>query len=448
MIPFVMSSLTSCVRGQQFIGLGTEHNPYLITNRDDMIKLESIFLNNAKEYQRSYFKVTADIDMHSTHFRPMGTRTFPFYGHFDGNGHKISHISIESVMDNGFIGYLGTGGSVSNLTLDYICDDDPGCLNFGGVVGTMEKGTKVTNCTFLGSILSEYETPSSSILSTRVYNRKLKTNYMSGTATHAIGGIAGLSYGEISNCTVKTTIKGGICGGIAGDNRGIIKNCKVVDSTISGHATAGSFVGFMYNKNGDENKLTVCEASNITIHSKDFFGSMVGVSYGKVEISNCLAYGTNYHDPNEAVVTYTIGDLIGGVLYESGLSEEEEATNKANSVNLNELNLHHNLSSFDHSITNHNRKMRLHFPYATEGATLTNSHNISVNRIKKDEFEYSFDINLASGYDYYLSDDSQVEVSGALSASALSISLVASTIEKDPNFIEVVDINGFTGYKY
>ncbi len=42
----------------------------------------------------------------------------PFLGTFNGNGHTISHLKMETSNDStGLFAYIGTGGKVANLKL-------------------------------------------------------------------------------------------------------------------------------------------------------------------------------------------------------------------------------------------------------------------------------------------------------------------------------------------
>ena len=68
--------------------------------------------------------LTADIDMakHSSRFKPIGTETYPFHGSFDGQGHKISNLIINTGTDcAGLFGYVAAPCTFQNLILDASC---------------------------------------------------------------------------------------------------------------------------------------------------------------------------------------------------------------------------------------------------------------------------------------------------------------------------------------
>ena len=102
-------------------GNGTEASPYEIS---DLATLEAFReYVNAGSGAGEYFKLTADIDMSEKYgadiggsevsWTPIGNGIVPFTGNFDGGGHTISGLYINSTSDyQGLFGYVGEGGTV------------------------------------------------------------------------------------------------------------------------------------------------------------------------------------------------------------------------------------------------------------------------------------------------------------------------------------------------
>lgn len=94
-------------------GTGESTNPYTIATAQDM----KAFANkdNAGE-PNAWGKLTADIVLTGT-WTPMGSSTSPYTGTFDGQGHKITVLSINATADDaGFFGYVN-GATIKNFTL-------------------------------------------------------------------------------------------------------------------------------------------------------------------------------------------------------------------------------------------------------------------------------------------------------------------------------------------
>ena len=93
-----------------FKGSGTEADPYLIENVNDLIALsDSVNFETdidpvrrcGTKYTGQYFKQTAAINMNGYKFSPIGGNDdyIRFGGTYDGNGKTISNLTVESVTD-------------------------------------------------------------------------------------------------------------------------------------------------------------------------------------------------------------------------------------------------------------------------------------------------------------------------------------------------------------
>lgn len=143
----------------------------------------------------------------------------PYTGTFDGQGHTIKGLYVNSASD-AYVGLFGCleGATVRNLTVDgYV----QGCNTVGGIAGYASNAA-IENCSNHCSV--------------------------TGSSTSKIGGIAGLNFdgAKIIDCYNVGTIRNSnvyeACGGIVWGNAGTVSNCYNV-GTISGNVYDGEIVG-------------------------------------------------------------------------------------------------------------------------------------------------------------------------------------------------------------
>ena len=143
----------------------------------------------------------------------------PYTGTFDGQGHTIKGLYVNSASD-AYVGLFGCleGAAVRNLTVDgYV----QGSNVVGGIAGYASKAA-IENCSNHCSVF--------------------------GGSDSMIGGIAGLNFdgAKIIDCYNVGTIRNSNvfepCGGIVWGNAGTVSNCYNV-GTISGNVHDGEIVG-------------------------------------------------------------------------------------------------------------------------------------------------------------------------------------------------------------
>ena len=167
---------------------------------------------------------------------PIGNRDISYCGTFDGNGKTISNLVTNGESYQGFVGHLGDGGVIQNLTLDATCSVKPGTSygnNYvGGICGRQSGGT-IQNC----------------------------DNYAEVSGRNYVGGICGYQEGNSTikfcyNASVDIYGSNGATGGICGfqDGNSTIEFCYnsgKVDSygdkgAISGWFKAGCTIRNCY----------------------------------------------------------------------------------------------------------------------------------------------------------------------------------------------------------
>lgn len=185
-----------------FSGKGTQASPYLIQNRDDLIKLRDR-VKDGTGYARNYFKQTADIDLDGIEWIPIGTddsADTKFKGTYDGDGHEITNLNNS---DGRYYGGLfgDITGTVKNLAV-IDCNITTTIYYGGAIVGN---GGTIENCYSTGTVYAP-----------------------NGSA----GGISG-NGSTIKNCYSTATVSGKTAAGI-GANATQITGCVSFNDSITG----------------------------------------------------------------------------------------------------------------------------------------------------------------------------------------------------------------------
>lgn len=164
----------------------------------------ALFANDASTYANYTVKLTKDLDLKAHSWKPIAG----FNGTFDGQGHKISGVMIESTAEQqGLFGTIGTAATVKNLVIAN--SSITGGDNTGAVVGMAnadsEKASTIENCHVLGDVI------------------------IAGTDFSSHGGIAGYGGGYIKYCTsaaiMTATESVSYSGGIVGTSSGSVSKC-------------------------------------------------------------------------------------------------------------------------------------------------------------------------------------------------------------------------------
>ena len=205
------------------------------------VNAESVGYEEARlALQSGYYKLGNDIVLNDSRYTGIGTRAFPFGGHFDGDGHTITFdlTGTPTAQYVGVFGYVNPmGGSqpeikslniVSNLDLDYSAWKNT-TYYIGSLAGGFGNGVVANG-------LSD--------VAVQVNGIEVTTSY-GGTDsdTYYVGGVIG--YGEVSN--VDVTVNGPItaagkglfyAAGVTG--AGSVQNCTVTFQSATAKISAQS----------------------------------------------------------------------------------------------------------------------------------------------------------------------------------------------------------------
>ncbi|MDS0526067.1 fibronectin type III domain-containing protein [Clostridium sp. SHJSY1] len=286
------------------IGKGTQDNPYIITNVDELV--------NIKYDLAAYYKLGRDIDLSGISWTPIGNSNAQFTGTFDGDGYSIKNLSMDNsgVNVNGLFGYI-KGATIKNVVMkdtnilggDYVgalvanvagTSTIDGCL---AIDGTVSGGSYVGGLVGCGAALN--------------ISNSSSTVTVIGKSDN-IGGLVGNLAGNITNCytigdvTSDGNNVGGIAGNIAGGITGSYANGNVTSNTannvgglagalqgpivqsystgtISGVNNVGGLVG-------SSTSSTVQDSFNIgNVIGTNLIGGIQGT--GNAKITNCYSAG-------------------------------------------------------------------------------------------------------------------------------------------------------------
>ena len=171
---------------------------------------------------------------------PIGSESKPYTGTFDGDGHTISGLYVDSNdQEVGLFGCVGKKGKIQNVGVvdSYIsATGDKVCV--GGVCGYNVGGT-IENCYNTGTITATAQ-------ATGIYS--------------SVGGVCGFSFWNIFNCynTGKVSVTGDRArvGGVSGFNGKDIKNCYNTGEVSV--AVDGGAVGGVCGDNDSWSRITNC----------------------------------------------------------------------------------------------------------------------------------------------------------------------------------------------
>lgn len=285
----IAAMLNTVVAFAQFSGsgTGTESDPYLIYNENQLAQLGN-FLNQ----EGVYFRLQKDLDMTdwiaennpSQGWMPVGVSSSPFMGILDGNNHKISGIFINrSGIDYmGFFGHISSA-TISNLTVEYssIKGDD----FVGGLAGYAESST-ITGCNV---VVTANDAITGGDMTGGLVGFCSDTN-ISGSAfvgnivgDFYVGGVIGCGAGIFTINDVAAT------GNISGRN---------YVSGIAGHLNSGAAVSFV-------KAFSNCKIVN----SGSYTGGVVGYCTigGIASMSNCSHLG-------DITANNYVGGIVGAIM--------------------------------------------------------------------------------------------------------------------------------------
>lgn len=220
-------------------------------------------------------KLTADIDLAAYDWTPLNK----FYGTFDGDGHMVKNLYINSgSYPLGIFGYVKTGAAVKNLGVsgDVTCTASSNA-QAGGIAGYLESNAAIENCYSSVNVTSKKH--AGGIVGYTAGGAIITNCYGSGNITTTsknecyLGGICGSSYSNTNGATLTncysigdvtgTSGAASYLGGLSPDKTAAhyVDNCFYLDGTVSKESSKYGVTGLGTAKTAAEMKAAI-EANN------------------------------------------------------------------------------------------------------------------------------------------------------------------------------------------
>ena len=264
-------------------GTGTEADPYQIRCIEDLVGLSRTINTDTAGLNGKYIVLTKDLDFNSIYsysnykskyvfnssknayyadntgeqtikelctsglgFIPItnlgSASSSAFRGTFDGQGHSITNLYINSTNNTGNKGLFGKiyQGTVKNLTIDGLIKGKvTGGGGIGGIAGSASSGSYITNCVNKATVEGT-ECVAAGIVASGSANVQKCVNEgtikVSSSSAYGIG-----RAGTTNKCINKGLIIGTGASEVYGIGNGTVTNCY--NSANIGNSTVGAAVG-------------------------------------------------------------------------------------------------------------------------------------------------------------------------------------------------------------
>ncbi len=294
-------------------------NEYRIYNEVGLRDLANK-VNNGNDFSGITVRLMSDIDLGGRIFTPIGNKTYPFHGIFDGAkedgvNHEISnlvcegdHVALFGNVTGDNIG--GKFGVIKNLDLDKVTVT--GTSYVGGVVAESSSGATVENVHVTNAVIH---------------------------GRHFVGGIVGHSASvSVKNCSIdrfdivaecsgneEKWDDGDKVGGIIGyDEYYGADGCTVSNGKISGFRSVGGVIGYLnhsYLHDGPTyaRNNTVKEVEIIIDRTHDYMngdvpyafdaGEVIGTKVACNKTPKCTYPDTKNNTVTDVTISYKVSDL-------------------------------------------------------------------------------------------------------------------------------------------
>ena len=277
-------------------GTGTADDPYRISTGGQLALMRNQ-INSASSNTSANYLLTSDIDLNGIEWTPAGMSTSNYFnGTFDGGGHTISGLSVNSGQDEIFAGLFGyIRGTIRNLTIENprISTSYAGAETvYAAALVAQSQNVTIENCHISGGSI----------------------NAGDATGTVYCGSITGQMNGNaITACSSTATISGlssGAAGGIVGFVRGsgAISGCyTAVSINVSGNA--GGIIGQTHSS-FSSGSMTGCYSISAVSGTSGRTGGIIG-SYTSGTLSANYCTGSAQPAGNNAEVNGL--DAVGNI---------------------------------------------------------------------------------------------------------------------------------------
>lgn len=290
-------------------GAGTADSPYIISKAAEFAWFGDQMGNNT-----TYFVLTADIDLNNKVWTKGGNSGATFKGHFDGQGHTVSNVSITTVSgkNNGL--FCNISGSSATARAEV-------------------KNLKIRNVTFTPTTVAAANTKVGAIAG--------YTKWVDITNVQ----VSGVSFTVNGDVTGAVYIAGAV--GHVENGQSLMKGVTVENATLTVNGNSGSTLylsGLFGYVNGQKDQLVNvfnCKVENPTLSltgnvtSTTYIGGAIGMTTNYTAVDGLYIDGGSITGPTETkTITNNKEFWVGGAV----------AKQNSSGVNLNQPNYIHNVA--------------------------------------------------------------------------------------------------------
>lgn len=250
-----------------------------------------------------------DIDMTGKSWIPIGNNISAddgYSGSFDGNGKRITGLSVTVEGNAGLFGGLAQGSRVHDVRFSQAVIESNSTSSCAGVVAGISLGV-IDRCEVENSTVSGHYAGALVGNNSTQVNNCLATN-VTVTASYAAGGIAGVSYGKVEYCDVlgsgtvitangSSARAGGIVGYTA-EEASITTSGRLLKCAVEGITVVGAFGGGI----AGENEFGII-AQCVTSHTSVYHNSTAS----SARLGGVVGYNTR----GDVVASYAANSSIG-----------------------------------------------------------------------------------------------------------------------------------------
>ena len=257
---------------------------FTISTAEGLAGLARLVNTGVTSFENKAVKLTADIDMNNLNWTPIGDADADVYvgfrGTFDGQGHTISNLYIDSdSWAQGLFGYMENHAVVQNLSVhNAAVSAEDTC---GVIAGYVAQTAQFSNIRITGDITV--------------------------AGQEQVGVIVGHGgYATFDGCAViaqrgsTVTAGGGFAAGSVGYHREgahAISGCTVENLTVTGNSAVGGIVGIV----GYGSVITNCTVRNVVLNKTG-----VGTNPSVGVFAGCWAY----HPESPITLTDNVADKV------------------------------------------------------------------------------------------------------------------------------------------
>lgn len=338
MIPTASAAWDGSSVSAALIGSGTEFDPYLISSENDLAFVQKQVNDGITHFEGEYIKLTVDLDLGGHVWHPIGELKANYFGgNFDGDGHTITNLNVETIVDSNaqWGGLFGRGYdcTIKNLNIDgaTISSSKYSGVIIGGAYCTAETGgSLIYNCHVSNATLKGLHVGSIVGRTSTKEADKGQIKIVGCSGINVTMGIADTSI--YTSASMSNHYVGGIVGAVGAT---LVDACWVENLTVNAYATGSPLIGGIVGVHGADSvstDVTNCYAIGVTINvsaecnpSNGSYGGLIGkaahvaVSFGDPNteacVYNCFVSGVTINDPTESVNKGVVMGRVNDSIY-------------------------------------------------------------------------------------------------------------------------------------